>query len=136
MAEWPKTGKGGSHKVMIKHFTNVAVWQKADVAAHQVFDLTETFPRRYLFDLTGQLRRAALSVPTNIVEGSATTHTKELLQFLNVATRLERETQYLLLFSLRRELMPTGQYESLMKTYEEIHWMLNGLARSLRRRPT
>ena len=119
--------------VMIKHFTNLAVWQKVDVAAHQVFDLTETFPRRYLFDLTGQLRRAALSVPTNIVEGSATTHTKELLQFLNVATRLERETQYLLLFSLRRELMPTGQYESLTKTYEEIHWMLNGLARSLRR---
>lgn len=119
--------------VMIKHFTDLAVWQKADAAAHRVFDLTETFPKQYLFDLTAQLRRAALSVPTNVVEGSATTHTKELLQFLNIATRSGRETQYPLLFSHRRALMPAGHYESLRATYEEVHRMLNGLARSLRR---
>ncbi|MBI3319831.1 MAG: four helix bundle protein [Candidatus Omnitrophica bacterium] len=118
---------------MIKHFTELEVWQKADTLAHQMFDLTESFPKQYLFDLTSQLRRAALSIPTNIVEGCATSHTKELLQFLNVARRSLRETQYLLLFSLRRELVATTQHESLTTAYEEVHRMLNGLTRSLRR---
>ena len=121
---------------MIKHFTELEVWQKADALAHQVFDLTDTFPRRYLFDLTSQLRRAALSVPTNIVEGSASSHTKELLQAINVARRSARETQYLLLFALRRELITVAQHEAMNEAYEEVHRMLNGLTRSLRRLPS
>ena len=118
---------------MVKHFTELMVWQKADVLAHQVFDLTDAFPRRYLVDLTSQLRRAALSVPTNIVEGSACAHTKELVQFISIARRSLRETQYLLLFSLRRELITVTQHEALTSAYEEVHRMLNGLTRSLRR---
>ena len=118
--------------VMVKHFTELAVWEKADQFAHQVFSLTDTFPRKYLFDLTSQLRRAALSVPANIVEGCASVHTKELLQGINVARRSVRETQYLLRFALGRELMSVPQYEMLTAGYEEVHRMLNGLTRSLR----
>ena len=119
--------------VMVKHFTELIVWQKADELAHQVFDLTDTFPKRYLFDLTSQLRKAALSVPANIAEGSATSHTKELLQFLNIARRSVREVQYLLLFALRRELLTVAQHEAMTAAYEEVHRMLNGLTKSLRR---
>ena len=118
---------------MVKHFTELDVWQKSDALAHQVFDLTETFPKQYLFDLTNQLRRAALSVPTNIVEGSASSHTKELLQGINIARRSVRESQYLLLFSSHRKLITTTYHESLVSAYEEVHRMLNGLTRSLRR---
>ena len=118
---------------MVKHFSELMVWQGADELAHQIFDLTETFPKRYLFDLTSQLRRAALSVPANIVEGSAASHTKELLQFINVARRSLRETQYLLRFALRRELITVPQRELLEAGYEEVLKMLNGLTRSLRR---
>ena len=118
---------------MIKSFQELEVWQKADKLAHRVFDLTETFPRQYLFDLTSQLRRAALSVPTNLAEGCATTHTKELLQFISVARRSASESQYLLLFALRRELMTVQTYEQLASSYTEAHRMLNGLASSLRR---
>ena len=118
---------------MVKHFSELTVWQRADELAHQLFDLTDAFPKRYLFDLTSQLRRAALSVPANIVEGSATSHTKELIQFINVARRSLRETQYLLRFALRRELITVAQYELLEPGYEEVPRMLNGLTRSLRR---
>ena len=76
---------------MVKHFSELMVWQRADELAHQIFDLTETFPKRYLFDLTSQLRRAALSVPANIVEGSAASHTKELLQFICGSTVSARD---------------------------------------------
>ena len=119
---------------MVKHFTELTVWQKADELAHQVFDLTDAFPRRYLFDLTNQLRRAALSIPANIVEGSASPHTRELLQSLNVARKSVRETQYLIRFALHRELLTVAQYEALTSAYEEVHRMLNGLTASLRRR--
>jgi len=90
---------------MLKHFSDLVAWQKADRLAHEVFDLTDAFPKSYLFDLTSQLRRAALSVPTNLAEGCATIHTKELLQAISISRRSLRETQYLLLFALRRELI-------------------------------
>jgi four helix bundle protein len=98
--------------------------------------MTEEFPRSYLFDLTSQLRRAALSVPTNLVEGCAAAHTNELLQFINIARRSLRETQYLLMFSLRRHLIPSTRYEPLTTGYEEVHRMVNGLSRSLKRSKT
>ena len=118
---------------MIKHFTELLVWQKADALAHQIFDATDHFPRPYLFDLTSQLRRASLSIPTNIVEGSASGHMKELLQFINIAQRSLRETQYLLLFSFHRKLLMAEQHDVLKNAYEEVHRMLSGLVRSLRR---
>jgi len=119
---------------MIRSFRDLEVWQKADGLAHQVFDLTDAFPRKYLFDLTSQLRRSALSVPTNLAEGSGTTRTKELLQFINVARRSARETQYLLMFALRRELITVEQHECLKTAYDEVQRMLGGLSGSLRRR--
>jgi four helix bundle protein len=117
---------------MIKNFRELDVWNKADELAHRVFDLTETFPRQYLFDLTSQLRRAALSVPTNIAEGCATPHTKELLQFINIARRSASETQYLVLFAARRNLLTRACYEDLTSGYEAVHRMLNALSTSLR----
>src|SRR3989338_4448546 len=116
---------------MIKNFQDLEVWQKADALAHRVFDLTESFPSQYRFDLTGQLRRAALSVPTNLAEGCATTHTKELLQFINIAHRSSSETQYLLLFSCRRQLTTAQTYQQFTRDYDEVRRMLHGLANSL-----
>ena len=132
MAKWEVAKWQSEAMTMVKHFTELVVWQKADALAHQVFNLTETFPRRYLVDLTSQLRRAALSVPANIVEGSASFHTKELLQAINIARRSVRETQYLLLFAARRELIPVVEHQRLTEEYEEVHRMLSGLTRSLR----
>jgi four helix bundle protein len=61
---------------MIENYEDLVVWQRADQLAFRVFDLSDGFPRAYVYDLTSQLRRAALSVPTNIAEGCASPHTK------------------------------------------------------------
>ncbi len=53
---------------MITSFRELKVWQRSDDLAFRVFDLAENFPKSYLFDLTSQLRRAVLSVPTNPVK--------------------------------------------------------------------
>jgi four helix bundle protein len=90
---------------MITSYEDLIVWQKANQLAERVFNMTEGFPRKYLYDLTSQLRRAALSVPTNIAEGCASFHSKEFLQLLNISRRSLSETQYLLGFSSSRNLI-------------------------------
>lgn len=78
---------------------DLIVFQKADELAFNIYKLTETFPRSEIFGLTSQLRRAALSVPTNIVEGYARKSKKELFQFISIALGSHAEVEYLFSFS-------------------------------------
>jgi four helix bundle protein len=71
------------------------VWQKAHELAIAVYKITESFPRHEIFGL----RRAALSIPTNIVEGYSRRGNKELSRFLDIARGSLAETQYLLEFA-------------------------------------
>jgi len=119
---------------MITSFKELKVWERADDLAFKVFDVTDTFPRKYLYDLTSQLRRAALSVPTNIAEGCASFHSGEFLQFLNISRRSLSETQYLLYFASRRGLIRQTQLSELDSISEEISKMMNALAKSIRKR--
>jgi four helix bundle protein len=119
---------------MITTYKDLKVWKKADELAFEVFDLTDKFPKTYLFDLTSQLRRAALSIPTNIAEGSASFHSGELLQFLNIARRSLSETDYLLFFACRRSLIRHEKLAELESLCEEISKMLNSLIKSIRQK--
>ena len=119
---------------MITSYKELKVWERADELAFKVFDLSETFPKAYLYDLTSQLRRAALSIPTNIAEGCASFHSGEFLQFLNVSRRSLSETHYLLNFACRRKLIKQIELLELEAIMEEISKMLNALAKSIRKR--
>jgi four helix bundle protein len=119
---------------VITSYEDLNVWQSADNLAHRVFDLSEGFPKTYVYDLTSQLRRAALSVPTNIAEGCAAFHSREFLQFLNIARRSLSETQYLLGFARRRNLVTQDEMLEFRSVCEDISKMLNGLAKSIRKR--
>ncbi|GAB4273196.1 MAG: hypothetical protein Kow0092_28510 [Deferrisomatales bacterium] len=77
------------------------VWRLADDLAFDVYVATREFPREETYGLTPQLRRAALSVPTNIVEGYSRKGKKELIHFLNVSLGSLAETKYLLHFAAR-----------------------------------
>ena len=119
---------------MITSYKELKVWERADELAFRVFDLTDTFPKTYLYDLTSQLRRGALSIPTNIAEGCASFHSGEFLQFLNIARRSLSETDYLLYFAFRRKLIKQDKLPELESVCEEISKMLNALAKSIRMR--
>ena len=121
---------------MITSFKELNVWKKSNRLAHRVFDLSDTFPRKYLFDLTSQTRRAVLSVPTNIAEGCASVYSREFLQFLNIARRSLSETEYLLLFASERSLVGKDEYVELEKAFREISKMLNGLMKSIHKHNT
>jgi len=119
---------------MITSYKDLKVWERSDGLAFRVFDLTDAFPKTYLYDLTSQLRRAALSVPTNIAEGCASFHSGEFLQFLNVSRRSLSETHYLLNFACRRKVIKQIELLELEAVMEEISKMLNALAKSIRKR--
>jgi four helix bundle protein len=82
-------------------YKNLIVFKKADELAFEIYRITESFPKAETFELTSQLRRSALSIPTNIVEGYARKSKKELKQFINIALGSLAETEYLYGFSRR-----------------------------------
>ncbi len=81
------------------NYKNLIAWQKAHALALAVYRATEPFPARERFGLTQQLRRAALSIPTNIVEGANRKSKKEFRHFLDIALGSQAETLYLLEFA-------------------------------------
>ncbi len=70
---------------MGKSFLDLIVWQRAVDMTASVYELTDSFPRKEIYGLTSQLRRAAVSVASNIAEGAGRGSKKEFRQFLNVA---------------------------------------------------
>jgi len=100
-------------------YRKLRVWQAADRLAHKVYKLTKNFPKSELFGLVSQLRRAALSVPTNLVEGQARKGRKELKQFAAMALGSLSEVEYLLEFSLAEELMSSEEYEDVERSRNE-----------------
>jgi four helix bundle protein len=87
-----------SKKNVLMNHKDLDVWKRAMDLVEQVYVLTSSFPSSEIYGLTNQLRRAAVSVPSNIAEGASRTGDKELLYFLNVAigSIAEIETQLLI----------------------------------------
>lgn len=81
-----------------KGYKNLEVWEKADALAKAVYKATVNFPKDEIYGITSQLRRAVLSVPVNIVEGTGRQGRKELKQFANIALGSLAETEYLIEF--------------------------------------
>jgi len=82
----------------MQRFVDLRVWKLAHAFALSVYRLTEAFPAHEQFGLTSQLRRAALSIPTNIAEGSKRQSPTDYARFLNIAEGSAGECEYLLTF--------------------------------------
>ena len=86
--------------------------------AFQVYLLTKNFPKEEMYGLTSQIRRAALPIPTNIVEGYSRKGDKELAYFLNVSLGSLAETKYLLHFSQRLGYVNSDSHNNLYDQLE------------------
>ncbi len=97
---------------------------KLDFFVHAVYDLSKNFPRDEVYGVTSQLRRAALSIVLNFIEGFARRKTKVTLQFFEIAYGSLQETKYLLRFAQRRAYFHEEAYPSIFAQSEEIGAML------------
>lgn len=83
----------------MRDYTKIAAWKLADDLTVSVYERTNAFPREELYGLTSQIRRAAYSVPANIVEGSSRESKRDYLHFLHIARGSLSETQYFIRLS-------------------------------------
>lgn len=116
-------------------FEKLAVWQKAVAFADNIYAATRLFPRDERFGLTDQLRRAAVSISSNIAEGSARSDT-DFANFLRYATGSLYEVVTQSRIALKQGLLTEAAHAALYAESEEIGRMLSGLIRSLGHSPS
>jgi four helix bundle protein len=121
---------------VLRNYKDLQVWQKAYQLCLEVYKATGEFPKHELYGLTAQLRRAAVSIPSNIAEGYGRKTTKEYIQFLYVAygSLCELETQILLSADLG--YIGKEQCEPLADEIGAVERMLKALINSLEKKPS
>lgn len=117
-----------------KGYKKLILWEKAHKLAMEIYKATLQFPREEMYGLTSQIRRSALSVPLNIVEGHASNSKKEFLSFLNIANRSLVESEYLLEVSQELGYLADAVYKPLENLRVEVGIVLNAFAQSLKKR--
>lgn len=111
---------------------DLLAWQESMKLVEDIYALTHTFPKEEVFGLTSQLRRAAVSVPANIAEGAARNGSKELLQFLGIASGSLSEVDTLVEIAWRQGYVSeTGH---LFERIQRVTSLLLGLRESVRKK--
>ena len=116
----------------VKSYRDLETWQQGMALVMEVYRVTKIFPKEELFGLTSQLRRAAVSIPSNIAEGQGRTSTKEFLHHLAIAygSLCEAETQ--LLIGRQLEYLNQRDYGDIAELTARVGRLINGLSNSLK----
>jgi four helix bundle protein len=114
-----------------RHYRDLLVWQKAMVLARAVYRETEGFPKSEMFGLQSQMRRAAVSIPSNIAEGHGRLNDGHFKQFLATSRGSLFELQTQLELARGLQFFPTTRVNELMEQSEEVARLINGLLAAL-----
>lgn len=116
---------------MAGSFRDLVLWQKAMAFVTDVYRATETFPQREIYGLTNQIRRAAVSIPSNIAEGKGRYSKKGFLQFLLVSRGSLCEVQTQLEIATNLDFLERDRFTLLDDEAREVGRILNGLMKSI-----
>ena len=117
----------------MQHFTRLEVWKKAHQLSLEIYRATQAFPRAELYGLTGQLRRAVVSIGANIAEGRGRVGDGEFARFLRYALGSATEVECHLLLARDLLLLSAESCGKLERDAHEVQRMLASLARRLER---
>ena len=115
----------------IKNYSELIAWQKAMDLVQAVYKASQGFPREELYGLTNQIRRASVSIPSNIAEGQGRRSINEFLYHLSVAYGSLREVETQVLIAGRLDYLPQAEAKRLIELAGEVGRLINGLSHSL-----
>ena len=114
------------------HWRELKVWRKAHELVLLIHESVKTFPKSEMYSLTDQLKRAAYSIPANLVEGQSRNTTKEYLSFLYNSRGSLEELRYFLLLACDLHFLDSDSYQNLEDKSREVSLMLNAMIKTLR----
>lgn len=116
----------------MRNYKDLKVWEKAHLFALEIYKTSKGFPKEEQFNITSQIRRASISIPTNIAEGCGKFSNKDFGNFLQIALGSSNEVEYLVLFSHELGLLDKKLFETFSREIGEIKGMLISLIKKVR----
>jgi four helix bundle protein len=115
----------------IKSFKDLRIWKKGIEIVSDIYILTKNFPKEELFSLTSQLRRSAISIPSNIAEGFKRFYNKEYKQFLFIALGSCAELETQIIIAKKLKYINENEEEKLVEKLDHICRMTSSLIKKL-----
>jgi len=116
---------------MAKMYENLDVWKEATNLAVQIYQITKDFPKEEIYGLTSQLRKASISISSNIAEGAGRKSKKDFKQFVHIASGSLNEVESLLHICSRLNLIAADSYNELKESAERLGRLIGGLIKYL-----
>jgi four helix bundle protein len=117
---------------MAQHYKDLIAWQKGMDLVEHIYRITDTFPKREVYSLTDQIRRAAVSIPSNIAEGQAHFREGEFIHFLRHARGSLAEVETQILIAQRQNYAAKDKCVEILKNIDKLSRILSGLINSIR----
>ena len=114
------------------NYKNYKVWSKSHDLVLKIYRCTKKFPPEERYNLTSQINRAAVSIPTNIAEGCGRDTQKDFLRFLHISSGSAFELEYLILLSADLNFLSEEDFKELSKEIEEVKKMLFALINKIK----
>ena len=116
----------------VKSYRDLIVWQKSIELVERVYFCTRLFPKEEIYGIVSQMRKAAVSIASNIAEGHGRHSTGEYCHFLGISRGSLYELETQLIVSNKVGYLSEMEFNSMLETCEEISRLLNGLLKSLK----
>jgi len=114
-------------------YRDLIAWKKGMQLVGAIYDATDSFPQHEIYGLTSQLRRAAVSIPSNVAEGQAHHTNREFIRFLRHARGSLAEIETQILIAQGRGYVPKARADELIVQADELGRVLSGLINSLKK---
>ena len=115
----------------IRHFTDLEAWKEAHLLAIEIYRITKSFPKEEMFGLTNQMRRAAVSIGSNIAEGFSRNTLKDKAQFYAIAKGSATELESQLLLSKDISYVSNDDFTQVSRSIEQVGRLITGLVKYL-----
>lgn len=116
----------------IKSFKELRIWQKGIELVKDIYKLTANFPKEEVYGLTSQMRRSAVSIPSNIAEGFKRFHSKEYMQFLHIALGSAAELETQIIISKELGFINESELQSVSENIDHLSKMISALLNKLK----